>query len=252
MIESPKNELLKKIRRLKRFKEDLAVLEGPHLIGEAIAAGIRFETLLMTPEFAASGDTELLERLPLEPHRVSARALRSVTDSETPRGLLATVHLPRGGAEELPRRDDGVYVYVAGIQDPGNLGAVARAAEATRVDGLALGPGSVHPNHPRALRASAGSLLRLPVALNVSVEAVSEHLDSVGPTWLALSTTGETDLFKAALAPPLVLVVGSERGLATEVEKRCDARLRIETAKPVESLNTAVAAALALFEVRRR
>ena len=252
MIESPKNELLKEIRRLKRFKGDLAVLEGPHLVGEALAAGTPLETLLVTPEFAAGGESELLDRLPFEPRSVSSKALRSVTDSETPRGLLAIARLPRGGAESLPLRDDGLYVYIAGIQDPGNLGAVARAAEATRADGLALGPGSVHPNHPRALRASAGSLLRLPVAINVSVEVVRERLGPLGPSWLALSAHGETDLFEAALAPPLVLVVGAERGLTKELEARCDARLRIDTAEPVESLNTAVAAALALFEVRRR
>ncbi len=252
MIESPKNELLKVIRRLKRLKGDLAVLEGPHLVAAALAAGTPLETVLVTPEFAASGESELLDRLPLEAQRVSSKALRSVTDSDTPRGLLAIARLPRGGAESLPLRRDGVYVYVAGIQDPGNLGAVARAAEATRTDGLALGPGSVHPNHPRALRASAGSLLRLPVAMNVSVEAVRERLGPLSPSWLALSAHGEVDLFAAALVPPLVLVVGAERGLTTELEAGCDARLRIGTAEPVESLNTAVAAALALFEIRRR
>jgi TrmH family RNA methyltransferase len=252
MIESSKNELLKEIRRKRRSRGDFAILEGPHLVGEALAAGVVFDTVLATPEFAEGAGGDLLARLPGGYQALSERALRSVSESETPRGVLATAELPRGGAESIPIVAAGLYVYIDGIQDPGNLGAVARAAEATRADGLILGAGSAHPNHPRALRASAGSLLRLPVAINASAESLRRHLEGINATWTALSARGETGLFETDLALPIVLVIGAERGLDPELEAACDRRVRIHTAEPVESLNTAVAAALALFEVRRR
>jgi TrmH family RNA methyltransferase len=252
MIESPKNELLKEVRRLMRSRGDLAVLEGPHLLEEALAAALTLDTVLATPEFVDGPNGALLKRLTEAHHPVSAKALGSVTDSQTPRGVLAIAHLPRGDAATLPVEANGLYVYVDGIQDPGNLGAVARAAEATHATGLALGPGSVNPNHPRALRASAGSLLRLPVAVGATAEAVAERLDPLAPSWIALSAQGEVDLFEATLEPPLVLVVGAERGLDPKLEARCNMRIRISMSPPVDSLNTAVAAALALFEVRRR
>jgi TrmH family RNA methyltransferase len=232
MIESSKNELLKEIRRQRRSRDDLAILEGPHLVGEALAAGIALDIVLATPEFAEGAEAGLLTRVPGGYQAVSERALRSVTESETPRGVLATARMPRGGAESIPLAAAGLYVYIDGIQDPGNLGAVARAAEATRVDGLVLGPGSAHPNHPRALRASAGSLLRLPIAINASADSLRRHLEEIDATWMALSPHGETDLFEANLSLPLVLVIGAERGLDPELEAACDRRLRINTAEP--------------------
>src|SRR6185436_13712949 len=105
---------------------------------------------------------EIARLLPREPTLASADVLDSLADADSPKGLLAIAHLPRGGPETLPLRQGSMYLYLDGLQDPGNLGAIARVAEATGVAGLALSPGSVHPNHPRALRASAGGLLRLP------------------------------------------------------------------------------------------
>ena len=99
---------------------------------------------------------------------MAAPLLVELADADSPPGVAAVVHLPRGGPDTLPRRRGALWVFVDGLQDPGNLGALARVAEAAGAAGLALAPGTVHPNHPRALRGSAGSLLRLPVAVGVS------------------------------------------------------------------------------------
>jgi len=247
---------------LRRSKDDRALLEGPHLVAEALAAGIALEEVLVAPEFLAgrSEDDALrrgLAALPEPPLEVAAGLLDELGDADSPRGLLAVARLPRPGVEGLPRRPDGVYLFLERIQDPGNLGAIARAAEAAGAAGLALSPETAHPNHPRALRGSAGSLLRLPVAVGVDPDSLDRHLtagrDGLEVHWTALLPRGGTSLWRAALEGTLVLAVGSEgQGLSAGILRRAGLGITIPLAPPVESLNAAVAAALVLFEIRRR
>lgn len=210
------------------------------------------EWVLATEDFLSSETGGLLKGCDAPVHRILPRVLQQVTDADSARGVLALAHLPRGGCEVLPARARGRYLFVDRLQDPGNLGALARVAEATRTSGLALSPNTVHPNHPRALRASAGSLLRLPTAIDVEPEDLSHRLATVAPRWIALSPSAEVDLYEADLSAPMVFVVGSERGLSADLEARCESTLRVPMASPVDSLNTAVAASLVLYEAGRR
>ena len=144
---------------------------------EALAAGLALEEVLATPAFLDSAEgLRLAPALPVEPLAVSPDLLEDLTDADSPRGILAVARLPRSGTAALPVQPDRPYLYLDGLQDPGNLGALARVAEAAGAAGLALSPGCAHPNHPRALRASAGSLLRLPVAVRVKPADLSRRL----------------------------------------------------------------------------
>jgi TrmH family RNA methyltransferase len=254
MISSRQNQRLKDIRRLRRSKGDHALLEGTHLVAEALAGGLPLETVLVTPGFLASPEgAALARRLPVEPLEVSPELLDDLTDADSPRGILAVVRLPRSGLDALPVRPGSPYLYLDGLQDPGNVGALARVAEAAGAAGLALSPGTVHPNHPRALRASAGSLLRLAVAVNADPDALERHLAAAYPRWAALVPRGGTDLYSAPLDGTLILAVGAEGpGLSPTLAARAGLRLTIPVEPPVESLNATVAAALVLFEARRR
>lgn len=254
MITSPQNQRLKDIRRLRRSKGDRALLEGPHLVAEALAAGISLEEVLAEPGFLAGEEgSRIASALPRPPLEVQARLLHQLADADSPRGLLAVALLPRRGVSSLPVVEDGIYLFCDGLQDPGNLGALARVAEASGAAGLALGPGSAHPNHPRALRASAGSLLRLPVAVEVQPEALGRHLAHLEPRWVALVPGRGTALWQADLAGGLILALGAEGpGLSSALEARAELTVTIPLEPPVESLNVAVAAALVLFELRRR
>lgn len=254
VITSPGNKTLKTIRRLRQSKGDHILLEGAHLVTEALEAGLVLETVLATPELNAEPRyRRLLEQLPRPPLLVASRLLDQLADADSPRGLLAVAELPRGGIAALPSRPDGIYLYCQGLQDPGNLGALARVAEAAGCAALVLSAGSVHPNHPRALRASTGSLLRLPVAVGCTPDELQEHLRELAPTWLALVPRGGENLYSAALDGTLILLLGAEGpGLDTELAARAHRRLTIPLVPPVESLNATVAAALPLFEIRRR
>ncbi|HEV8578279.1 MAG TPA: RNA methyltransferase [Thermoanaerobaculia bacterium] len=254
MIISRQNQRLKDIRRLRRSKGEQALLEGPHLVGEALAAGLPLEEIMVTPAFLDSAEgRRLAPSFPVEPLPVSPDLLEDLTDADSPRGILAVARLPRRGVEALPVRPGRPYLYLDGLQDPGNLGALARVAEAAGAAGLALSPGCAHPNHPRALRASAGSLLRLPVAMEAEPDALDRHLASAQPHWAALVPRGGEDLYRAPLEGTLLLAVGSEGpGLSPALLARIDLQLTIPMEPGVESLNATVAAALVLFEVRRR
>lgn len=249
------NQKLKDIRRLRRSKGDRALLEGPHLVLEALAAGLVFETVLVTPgALESSPDGRLLnERLAargVATDEIAEEALEDLSDTDSPRGVLAVARLPRPGLAALPPRPR-LTLFVDGLQDPGNLGALARVAEAAGADGLVLAPGGVHPNHPRALRASAGSLLRLPVATGVGAHELERHQPEA--TWAALVPRGGESPWRAELPSPLVLSLGAEGpGLDADLAARAGVRLTIPLAPPVESLNATVAAAIVLFEIRRR
>lgn len=223
-------------------------------MAEALAAGVALENVFLSPELAERREgRRIVERAKCEVEVVEAAVLASLMDADTPQGALAVAHLPRGGVTSLPHRRDGVYVYLDGVQDPGNLGAIARVAEAAGAAGLVCGPGTADPNHPRALRASAGSLLRLPVAVGVAPEAMRDHLAALAPRWIALVAHGGRELYEQSLDGTLVLALGAEgAGLSTAAEFLADLRLRIPIAPPVESLNVATAAAVVLFELRRR
>jgi TrmH family RNA methyltransferase len=254
VIRSRKNSYLKDIRRLRRSKGDEVLLEGPHLLGEALDAGLRLGTVLATPDFLAGREGRRLAlRLPRPPLAVEAALLEEVSDSDSPRGVVAVASLPRRGVEALGVRRGGIYLYLEGVQDPGNLGALARVAEASGVAGPALGAGTVHPNHPRAQRAAAGSLLRLPLAVHVSPTDLDAHLAAVAPRWTALVPRGGLDLYEADLDGALVLALGAEGpGLSEATQERATIRLTVGVDEPVESLNVTVAAAVVLFELRRR
>jgi len=255
MIQSRQNSHLKAIRKLRRSKGDGALLEGEHLVREAVRSGLRLAWLLLTPRQA---ETDWGRELLGSPRvgaasLIAAELLAEVSDADTPHGPVALCELPRRGVEELPLVAGGCYLLCDRIQDPGNLGALARVAEATGCAGLALSPGCVHPNHPRALRASAGSLLRLPTAVDAALDPLLARLRPLAPALVGLAAHGGEDPGGTALDGTIVLALGSEgEGLDRSLTARLDRTVTIPLAPPVESLNVAVAAAVALFERRRR
>jgi TrmH family RNA methyltransferase len=242
-IESPANPLIREIARGLEEKT-LLLLEGEKTILDAVAAGLPLEHVLHD---ASIRPGRLAALTAAHPRLVSRAVLERLSDARTPQHLLAVARRRDVPVAEILKRP-GPIVFVFGIQDPGNLGAIVRVAEAAGGAGVLAAPGSADFFHPRAVRGSAGSVLRLPVSGRVSFEPFAADAKQAGRSVCgAVSRDGE-DPFAAPLDPKSVLVVGAEGGgLPAGAYRYLDRRLTIPMASPVDSLNAAVATALLLY-----
>jgi TrmH family RNA methyltransferase len=228
MITSPHNEKLKRIRKLRSHRErertGLFVVEGEDLVAAAAAAGIEPELLLVAGE-------------DVEP------------------GLLGTVSTLGSGTRVIgvyrqgwssPVGDAKLSVYLHGVADPGNVGAIVRAAQALGDGPVVLGPGCADPYSPKAVRASMGSLFARPPA--------RAQLTGLEGTKLALDAGAKASLRDTDARPPVVICLGAERqGLPEELSAEVDARARIPMRPDgPDSLNVAMAATVALYELGHR
>ena len=221
MITSPRNETLKLVRKLQarrwRDKLGLFVAEGEDLVDAALEAGLEPVELLVAGETVAP---ELLAEVSALPH--PARAIAVFRREDLP---------------DFEQRSVALALWHVG--DPGNVGTLIRTADAFGAS-VELSPGSADPTGPKALRASAGAVFRVPLG-----EAVGQRI--------GLVAHGGRSLRDLQFGEATVFVVGAEReGLPEEVLAECDALATIPTTGPAESLNVAAAGAIALYEWSRR
>ncbi len=238
LIESQANPLVKTLRRLAhpRKREVQFLLEGKKLVDAALASGTEVETIVVSSAYRGTPppNAPVVE--------LDDPLFRNVSTLESPEGILAIARRP---SHTAPR--SGLIAVAAGIQDPGNLGALARVVEATGAAGLVVLKGSTDPFGPKAVRGSMGSVLRVPVC------EVSELSELDGFRKIALVPRGGSDYREMDWAPPCAVVLGGESaGIDDEMLARCDASVSIPMQGRVESLNVAIAAALVLYQATRR
>jgi len=242
-----------------RLAAAACLAEGPHLVAEALAAGLRPLAVFVTAAFAAGPQAALVadlrrrlppgaaeaSPLPAGLFVASRRVFAALSAEPAPQGLLAVFALPPCG----PPGGEATTLILDGVQDPGNVGALARSLLAFGGAGALLltGPGTADPYGEKALRASAGAMFRLRHRQAESLPAAIAGLPQ--RPW-ALCPRGGEDLRRARLVPPLALVVGSEgAGVSPAVAELCRP-LSIVLAGPAESLNAAAAGAIALYAAR--
>jgi RNA methyltransferase, TrmH family len=245
-LTSPQNPLLKEIRRSgskgSLTRDGYAIAEGVHLLQEVRRSRVEIGAVIAT-ESAASRISDL-------PVTVVPDALfETLTTTESPQGVLALVRIPQYRLEDVLAHHP-VIAILDGIQEPGNAGAIVRAAEAFRASGAVFMKGSANPYNPKALRASAGSAFRLPIVHGVEPDDLLAGLSKRGiPLWAAMPRG--PSLWSADLRPPVALVIGSEgRGIRPKFLGA--AQLVSIPTSGVESLNAAVAAAILLCESMRQ
>lgn len=253
--------LLKRLRGLRRSPQErrelgLLVAEGVHLAGEAIAAGCDLESAFFDARLTASEDgAEILARLNelgVPCHEVTRSVMDGLQDARSPQPVLLTIHT--AGLIDSPwrERDDPLCVVCDGIQDPGNFGAILRSADAAGAAALiATGPAS-DPWHPRAVRASMGSIFRLPVE-RMELETAIERLRAAGLTLVGTRVDGGDDYLDAAFSGGCALFFGGEgAGLDEQTLGALDRVVTIGLHAGVESLSVGAAVAVTLFEARRQ
>lgn len=257
-VRSAQNPRLQAVRALRagRDREHL-LLEGPHLLQEALDAELALDWVLYDPVLHDPEIRELLQRaeeLDAEVLPCARALLDEVSDLDSPRGLLAMAPRPEGSAAEVLAacaRKRGLVLVCCGVQDPGNAGAVVRAAAGLGASGVIAVQGGASLWHPRALRGASGATFRLPVADRVERQTLlAEAARAAVELWAA--EAGGRPLPETRRAGPVALLLGEEgRGLAEEWLAACSARVSIPLQRGVESLNVATAAAVLTFALAR-
>ena len=232
----------------------LAGIEGPNLLEEALHAGLRVECI-----FAAQGSEHLLEALPLSPETevllLPRELLNSVLTTEAPQPIAALIEPPVWNWADLldgKPRTVPLLVLLAGLQDPGNLGTVLRSAEAFGATGVVCLPGTVSAWNLKAVRASAGSVFRLPLR-TATAEDLFPRLRAMGIRIFTTAVHGAEPLHSADLSGPTALIIGNEgNGVPAKIAAEAHTALTIPCPGPVESLNASVAASILLYEAARQ
>ena len=245
-------------RRNVRTKHRRFLVEGPQGVREAIRhASERVLDVYLT-EAAVERHSEIWDEAvaaELYVHVTSKQVMDAMsTDAQ---GVLAVVAIEEAsGSEALVTALDGarLVAVLTQAQDPGNAGAIIRAADAAGADAVVLARGSVDPTAPKVVRSTAGSLFHLPVVTGVALDDAVAALHEAGLTVLAADGRGDFDLFEAEslLEVPSAWLLGNEaRGLPAEALSRADAVVSIPIYGKAESLNVAAAAAVCLYASAR-
>src|SRR6266576_1008815 len=254
-------------------------VEGVRLVEEALRSGCPIQAVLFSE--AGQRHHERLAPLIDRPEmafpilRTTDRLFEGLADTEHPQGVAALVKPRETSFDDLVRTPESacapLLVVLAGVQDPGNVGTILRTAAAFGVTGGATAAsgvsGTASPFSPKALRASAGAALHLPLLVGVALPILLTQLRAIGIQTLASSSREPADVSthkneseQPLLAPwqvdwrqPVALLIGNEgQGLPEEIERSAEACVRIPMASSVESLNAAAAAAVLFYEAARQ
>jgi TrmH family RNA methyltransferase len=247
-------------------------IEGPKLIEDALRSGLEAEALLVSE--SAERDAESILRAASQTEggvsrsrilRTTDKLFQTVAGTDTPQGVAALFRQPEWGLEDVLRGMGEIRgapplaIVVAEVQDPGNVGTILRSAEAFGATGAVSTRGTADPWSPKALRASAGAGLRLPVLRRMAIPVLLAQLRIARVKIYATGAVpadaaSRSDLSADAdLREPAAIFVGNEgAGLSAEIKRAADSILTIPIRPNVESLNAAVAASIILYEAAKQ
>ncbi len=250
--------VLKLKRKRFREKEGRFVIEGVNFVEEALESGIKLDFLVCTERGLQREKCRALLEYQREAgipiYLVDEGVFAKLAETETPQGVLAVVKKPVWAEDKALEREKGIWVVLDAIQDPGNLGTIVRTAEAVGAEAVFLGEGSVDLYNPKALRATMGSVFRVPTFSRVNLQALLDRMKKSGVFVVAADPHAQQVYYDADLRHLRVaVVVGNEgRGISSHLRELSDIRVKIPLEGKVESLNAAVASALILFEIKRQ
>ncbi|NQT88594.1 RNA methyltransferase [bacterium] len=241
-------------RRRHREKEGLLLVEGPRVVATALDLGVAAVDVFLT-EALRSRAPELADRLDASPARqwtVSEAMMDALAATEHSQGIVMTARMPQP-AETLDVGPGFLAIALDGIGDPGNLGAIVRAAHAMGADAAILGPGCCDRFNPKTVRASAGGVFAVPLVVTDDLASSLRALRSRGARVAAATASPGRPFWTVDLTGPAVVVIGSEaHGLSPDVLAAADDAIGIPMPGGAESLNAATAAAVLLCEAIRQ
>ena len=252
-ITSRQNALVRQFRKVAQGEDtDRMLLDGEHLIGEALQSAVDIEVVAFEERLATG---PLARRLPDATRKVivADTVLHAISPVRSPSGAVAIARRPLSDLERVFARTPQLILLLHDVQDPGNVGAIVRAAEGCGATGIICSEHTADPFSWKALRGSMGGSLRLPLATRQPPLSAIAVARGNGLRIFATDARGGTPLPECNLRVPAAIVLGGEGGgLPASLIEIADERLTIPMQPPVESLNVATAAALVIYEAARQ
>lgn len=256
MITTIKNQQIKNIMKLKKSSKERKE-QGIFLVeGVRICKEIPTE---WNPEFYVSEEyylqkkEEVLNIVKDGKYELATKdVFDKISDTMTPQGILALVRQPKYNLEEIQKVENPMLMVLENLQDPGNLGTIIRSCEAAGVSAVILSKDAVDIFNPKVIRATMGSIFRVPFILNQNMEELIPWLKKHNITTYAAHLEG-TDVYQEDLKKPVAFFIGNEgNGLSDELTRAADRKIKIPMSGKVESLNAAIAATVLAYEGKRQ
>jgi TrmH family RNA methyltransferase len=254
VLTSPNNPMLKEVRKAivrgTLTADGWAVAESFHLLEEALRSDCRVRSVLAAESVRTAVESHVRRLKGVRVVVLGDDLFARLSSTEASQGVIALVHPPAWKLEQL-FRGRCLLVVLDGLQDPGNAGAILRAAEAFGATGALFLKGTASPYSPKAMRASAGSVFRLPLVAGFDPELAREALEQQRLDLYAAMPAAQRNLADTDLTRKCAVIIGGEgRGVSQKLRAGA-IDLRIPTSG-VESLNAAMAAGVILYEARRQ
>jgi TrmH family RNA methyltransferase len=257
-ISSRQNPLVARFREVARGRgpDGLVLLDGEHLIEEALASGVALEIVAFTEQVIDARIDHLVDRVlrsGAETVRVPAAVMEAMSPVREPTGIVAIATVRPVSLDDAAAGEPALLAVLAGVQDAGNVGAIVRAADGCGATGVIVTEGTADPFGWKALRGAMGSTFRMPIATQQRLPVTLEALRRRQIEIVAAVPQGGTPLPASTLTRPIAILLGAEGGgLPHEVVAAAGTRVTIPMRPPVESFNVAITAALILYEAARQ
>lgn len=258
-VSSSKNPIIKELKSLYKKKDRwtnrLYIIEGIKLVSEAINFGMDIKYIIYTDSFLNINEgTSLYNEICGRDNLVNVpeNLFKEICDTENSQGIIAVVSFNLKNKEELLNKENSFLLYLDEIQDPGNLGTIIRSADAFKADGVLLGKGCVDPYNPKVVRATMGSVFRVPLYF-IEDNGFLIELKNKNYKIYATSLEGSVPNYEITYKDNFVIAIGNEsRGVKEEIINLSDALIKIPMPGLAESLNAGVAASIIMYEAMKQ
>lgn len=259
-LTSRENSLLKTIRLVssgsRRAPAGLVVAEGSRVLNDVNACGCAVKAVIVSEEFGASKTEASLLQGWLSKNirvcRTSEQIFQSVSDLRSPQGAIALIAIPEQTLDEVIPKQNPLVIFACGIQDPGNMGTIIRAAAAAGASLICIGQETVSPRNTKSIRASAGAFFRIPIVEHIDMDHFLTFCESHSIKVYRTDVRRGMPHTNADLKSACAVILGNEgSGLQADSCAGLPA-IRIPMAGDVESLNVAMAGSIILFEALRQ
>jgi TrmH family RNA methyltransferase len=257
-ISSRSNPIVTRFREVARGRGpgDLILLDGEHLVDEALMSGVAIDTVALSDSLVDARADAIVDRVTRAGAtvvRVAAPVMAAMSPVRQPSGIVALAHGRRASLDEALASAPQLVLLLDGIQDAGNVGAIIRAADGCGATGVITADGTADPFGWKALRGAMGSTFRMPIAVGHTATSAVNELRRRGIRIVATVPRQGTPLPACQLSGPVAIALGREgAGLSDALVTAADARLTIPMRAPVESFNVAITAALILYEAAKQ